>query len=150
MRYYLDTEFDGLDGPLVSLALVRDDAESFYYDARLGQVRDGWVRLNVIPLVSSVPSHIEIRDDSWESLGSQLADFFSDDPDPTIVTDWPDDIKYMCQAVITGPGQMITVPSLKFEMHRVDAYPTNLPGAIQHNAWWDAMALRHLFRSAEQ
>jgi hypothetical protein len=26
----------------------------------------------------------------------------------------------------------------------VDAYPTTLDGAIQHNAWWDAMALRHL------
>lgn len=25
---------------------------------------------------------------------------------------------------------------------RVDAYPTDLPDAVQHNAWWDAMALR--------
>ena len=39
---------------------------------------------------------------------------------------------------------MVNIPHLSFEVHRVDAYPTALPGAVQHNAWWDAMALRHL------
>jgi hypothetical protein len=44
---------------------------------------------------------------------------------------------------------MINVrPSIKFEMHRVDAYPTTLPGAVQHNAYWDAMALRHKLTGA--
>lgn len=51
----------------------------------------------------------------------------------------------------TGPGTMIEVrPSIKFEMHRVDAYPTTLPGAIQHNAYWDAMALRHKLTQDQQ
>ncbi len=36
----------------------------------------------------------------------------------------------------------------EFEMHRVDAYPTMLPGAVQHNAYWDAMALRHKLTGA--
>jgi hypothetical protein len=26
----------------------------------------------------------------------------------------------------------------------VDCYPTTLEGAVRHNAWWDAMALRAL------
>jgi hypothetical protein len=31
---------------------------------------------------------------------------------------------------------------MTFEVHNVDCYPTALEGAVQHNAWWDAMALR--------
>ena len=30
MRYYLDTEFNGFGGALLSLALVPDDGEEFY------------------------------------------------------------------------------------------------------------------------
>lgn len=143
MRYYLDTEFDGLGGRLISLALVREDGESFYYDARLSTFRDMWVCHNVVPLIASVPDHVEIKTDEWTGVADLLEVFFSGDEDPVIVTDWPDDIRYFCEVAITGPGTMMNVPGLKFEMHRVDAYPTTLPGAIQHNAWWDAMALRH-------
>lgn len=32
---------------------------------------------------------------------------------------------------------------MTLEVNNVDAYPTELEGAVQHNAWWDAMALRH-------
>jgi hypothetical protein len=31
---------------------------------------------------------------------------------------------------------------LRFEIHRVEHYPTALVGAVEHNAWWDAMAPR--------
>lgn len=31
MRYYLDTEFNGRGGQLLSLALVREDGESIYW-----------------------------------------------------------------------------------------------------------------------
>lgn len=34
-------------------------------------------------------------------------------------------------------------PRMTFEVHNVDCYPTTMKGAVQHNAWWDAMALRH-------
>ena len=44
--------------------------------------------------------------------------------------------------MLTGPGTMIDIPCVTFEVHRVDAYPTDLPGAIRHNAWWDAKALQ--------
>jgi hypothetical protein len=61
---------------------------------------------------------------------------------PHVIVDWPDDIRYLCQSLITGPGTMVNVQRLVFDMIRVDAYPTTLPGAVQHNAWWDAMALK--------
>lgn len=36
----------------------------------------------------------------------------------------------------------VNIPALTFEIFRVDSYPTELPEAVQHNALWDARALR--------
>ena len=44
----------------------------------------------------------------------------------------------------SAPGEMVDIPRLRFDLVRVDAYPSKLAGAIQHNALWDARALRHV------
>jgi hypothetical protein len=147
VRYYLDTEFNGFGGELISLALVREDGYSLYVIYRLPDEIEPWVAENVIPILHE-DRCLNIAMQISPPTGARfIADFLAGDPDPVIITDWPDDIRYFCQAVIVGPGQMVNIPGLKFEMHRVDAYPTTLPGAVQHNAWWDAMALRHLFQA---
>ena len=46
-----------------------------------------------------------------------------------------------CELLITGPGKMIALPGIRFEVVRIDAYPTTLRDAVQHNALWDACAL---------
>ena len=76
-----------------------------------------------------------------------VEEFLAGDEGPVIVVDWPDDIRYFCETIIVGPGKMIDIPGLTFEVFRVDAYPTDLPGAVQHNALWDARALRHKLRA---
>ena len=78
-----------------------------------------------------------------EILSNMIAAFLKGDGCPEIIADWPDDIAYFCKAIVTGPGQMVNIRFLRFELHRVDAYPTTLPGAVQHNALWDARTLRH-------
>jgi hypothetical protein len=140
MRYYLDTEFDGFGGALLSMALVREDGESWYAVHGEPLIRDAWVRLNVAPILFAcdVPTGRLERPD----VQASLAWFLRGDPDPVIVTDWPADIRYFCQYIELPGGNMLPIPALKFELHRVDAYPTTLVGAVQHNAWWDAMALR--------
>lgn len=146
MRYFLDTEFNGFGGELISLALVREDGDSLYlvYPEPFDRY-DLWVQKNVMPILWSIPSplpgmahKLNLRKDG----GALIQEFLHNDPNPLIITDWPDDIKYFCQELITGPGTMINIPQLSFQMVRVDAYPTTLEGAVQHNAWWDAMALR--------
>lgn len=148
MKYYIDCEFDGRGGKLLSMALVSETGRSLY--AIMNEtVTDPWVRENVVPLVLMVPvDQIQFFSASATpvQLSTMINDFLRSDPQPHIVADWPDDIKYFAEACITGPGTMINVPGLKMSVKRVDAYPTTLYGAIQHNAWWDAMALRHLFR----
>ena len=150
MRYYLDTEFNGFGGELISLALVREDGKSLYLVYPVPMERyDFWVQKNVVPILWDIPSPLPgmaYKFVSEKEGAFKIQTFLHGDPNPVIVTDWPDDISYFCQAIITGPGSMINIPQLSFDMVRVDAYPTTLEGAVQHNAWWDAMALREKFR----
>lgn len=141
MRYFLDTEFDGFGGDLISLALVREDGSSISLVVGASGPKTPWVSENVIPILFAdrVSAKCQLID-----LPYQIQDFLAGDAAPFIIADWPDDIAYFCKAIITGPGTMINVPRITFNVARVDAYPTTLIGAIQHNAWWDAMALRQM------
>lgn len=137
-KYYLDCEFDGFEGQLLSMALVCEDGRELYWQ-KAGQlvIHDEWVKENVMPIMSvdgATPTHAR--------LTKLLAEMFAGDDDPIVIADWPDDFTYLCPEVLTGPGTMIDIPSLKMEVIRVDAYPTDLEGAVQHNALWDARALK--------
>lgn len=141
-RYFLDTEFNEFGGDLISLALVGEDGREFYMATDCPNP-GAWVKENVIPIIKcegAVPSHT-----APSLFGLAISTFLRDDKWPTIIADWPDDISYFCKALITAPGQMVNIPLLQFQMIRIDAYPSELPGAVQHNALWDARALRHAF-----
>lgn len=143
MRYYLDTEFDGLGGALLSLALVPADGGEELYLAWPRNDCCDWVTLHVIPVMSAVGAYpVRLKPDLW---AEKLEYYFkrSGDGDAIeVVADWPDDIAYLSKLLITGPGTMIDIPGIIMNVARVDAYPTDLPGAVQHNALWDARALR--------
>lgn len=146
-HYFLDTEFNGYGGSLLSLALIRADGESLYltYDLPVDVALDPWVAAHVTPLLFKVPDHVCVGEVGTLANGAaEIERFLKGDPRPHIVTDWPDDVAYFCKAVITGPGLMVAIPRLVFQIERIDAYPTRLEDAVQHNAWWDAMALRDL------
>ena len=57
--------------------------------------------------------------------------------------DWPTDFQHLLPMLHDDMGHMIDMPSFTCSVERVDAYPTELKGAVQHNALWDARALRH-------
>lgn len=142
MRYFLDTEFNGFGGELLSLALVREDGASIYLLYSVPGNIGRWVATHVIPALHAVPPWIEARRVSQAEGARALGEFLSDDLDPEIVADWPDDISYFCRALMTGPGHMAPLHRLRFEMERLESHPSALPGGSPHNAWWDAMALR--------
>lgn len=141
-RYFLDTEFNGMNGDLISLALVSESGLRELYVWTLCRDPVPWVAKNVLPIIDCDVAGMS-REIQPDRFGHRIASFLYDDPHPTIVADWPDDISYFCRALITGPGEMVSIPFLNFEMIRIDAYPTDLSGAVQHNALWDARALRH-------
>lgn len=151
MRYFLDTEFNSFGGALISMALVREDGKWLYVVYGPPASPDPWVAENVLPIIWSIPERNEERGDMIvtcrgdPAFGAQaIAEFLAEDAHqiPIIITDWPDDIKYFCAAIIVGPGQMVNIPRVVFDMVRVDAYPTTVEDAVQHNALWDAIALK--------
>lgn len=147
MRYFLDTEFDGAGGPLLSLALVREDGEGIYV-IRDFEPMDLWVQRHVRPVVFDCPQAAVVSTDAGH-LAATVARFLEQDPEPFIVADWLADVAQLCGLLTARSlywsdpsGDLKHMPPLRFECSNVDAYPTDLPGAVQHNAWWDAMALR--------
>src|SRR5216684_2803240 len=119
-RYFLDTEFNGIGGDLISLALVAENG-AFLYLATECRNPVPWVAEHVIPIIdveNARPFHVKPY-----QFGDGIKSYLGDDPSPEIVADWPDDIRYFCQCMIIGPGQMINIRSIKFELCRVDSYP---------------------------
>lgn len=143
-RFYLDCEFDGHNGPLLSVGLVRSDGYSIHIRVDV-EPMDPWVRENVLPLMDSHDA-CESATVYHDRVGDVIKAFIGGCERPVIIADSPVDIGRFCRALSTGPdGQWAGAdyPIMTFEVHNVDCYPTDLHGSVQHNAWWDAMALRH-------
>lgn len=151
MEYFCDFEFNSFQGRPISLGLVREDGASLYLLYPKLFKYDPWVDRHVLPHLHSVPDDVQthlacssssIVSTKFPTVASYLEQFFAGDSHPHVITDWPDDIKYFTEELIVGPGKMIDIPHISFEVMRVDAWPNTIPGAVQHNAYWDAVALK--------
>lgn len=135
MRLFLDCEFDGFDGPLLSMALVGQGYE-WYEVLPHFVIKDLWVEKNVIPVLNKKPIEKDL-------VQSSLQAFLSKFDHVEIVADWPDDIKYFCQFLITKPGYAINTPPLSFVLDRSIKYVSKIP----HNALEDARGIMNSFKS---
>lgn len=144
-RIFTDFEFNSYKGEVISVGLIKEDGTALYnvFPPPLEQL-DGWVTNNVVPYLGSVPRGITCHHQSYRAFQDLLQAFLQEEGgEVCIVTDWPDDVKYFSELLITGPGKMIDIPGIAFEVKRVDPYLNPPKGAVQHNAMWDAVALRH-------
>jgi hypothetical protein len=143
MRFFLDTEFNGFGGKLMSMALVPENlnAPEFYCEIEVKDQLDPWVQTNVAPHMFLVPvSYSEFQ----LSFSRYLLNIEYDEI--VIVADWPDDIRYFCEAMITGPGERILMPTnIKFELDFGIEYESLVP----HNALHDARAIRDFYMKRE-
>lgn len=128
MIFFLDCEFDGFGGKLLSMALVSSEGHT-WYEVISDHANDKWVQDNVIPILNKSPV-------SYEDFKKSLFEFLSKFSDYTIIVDWPDDIKYFCESIITGPGTMMPIGSMTFKMIRV-----NCGSKLHHNALEDAKGM---------
>ncbi|AQR74683.1 hypothetical protein [Sphingomonas sp. LM7] len=136
MRYFLDTEFNGFCGPLISLALVPEEADAAPFYAALECARPTeWVTAHVLPVLGTDPI-------SRDELGRSLARYLGDDPDPLLVADWPEDIAHASMALIAAPGRRHNIDRIRFELCDAFGFDSNLLSAVPHNAYHDAVALR--------
>jgi hypothetical protein len=149
MRYFLDTEFNGWGGALLSLALVPDDGEELYLTLDWDGPLEPWVEKNVIPYLDSVSETLVSPRLSRVDAARTVAHYLAGDPQPLIVADWPEDIAQISNLLVTGAGLMVEVPSLTFRFLPLSGFSTAANSKVPHNALHDARALRDHVLSLE-
>lgn len=142
MRYYLDTEYNGFGGALISLALVPEDGDQeFYVTLPLPEHVFPWVEQHVVPFLRHVPMGVDYHLDRVHAA-QHLATYLAGDNAPTIMADWPEDIAHFCMLMLTGPAEMITIRGLHFELVEAAGFSSAANSRVPHNALHDARALR--------
>jgi hypothetical protein len=123
--------------------LVPDDGSEEYY-AILEHARpcSDWVERHVVPYLGTVPQALEAQPQAAADVARELSRWFSPFGEVEVVADWPDDIAYLCRALMTGNGQMVTVPPMTFRLMNLAGFSTARNSAVPHNALHDARALR--------
>ena len=143
-RFYIDCEFDGHNGPLLSLAMIRDDGDSIHIKTD-AVPKDPWVIDNVMPIMQQHNAIKSATGVPVNGVGEVIRAFIGKCDCPIIIADSPVDIGRFCRSLSTslaGEWASADYPAMRFEVHNVNCYPTILVDAVQHNAWWDARALR--------
>ena len=143
MKLFLDCEFNGFNGKLMSMALVPEtiSGPEFYKELEMTGQLDPWVRENVVP-------HLILAPVTYNKFQKSLAEYlWNIHTEITIIADWPDDIRYFCEALITGPGMVMgLLPNIKFELDFGIEYNSLVP----HNALHDARAIRDFYMARQQ
>lgn len=139
MKLFIDCEFNSYLGDLISLALVPEDNKSdCFYEVLPCANPHPWVAEHVMPITGK--SEIVLNEFQFK-LQQYVMQFDS----IHVVADWPEDISYLCKALIVGPGARLDTPPMTFEVLRIDTV-----SPIPHNALADAMALRAALLNSAQ
>ena len=151
MRYFLDCEYNGTGGDLISLALVPEDGgEEFYAVVTCKQPLNEWVLRNVRPYLDHVPIGLQHPPQDSRQVADLLSAWLSGFSEVEIVADWPEDIALFCRLLMTDPGDMVAVPALTFRLWKLPGFSTARNSVVPHNALHDARSLRdHVVRHLE-
>jgi hypothetical protein len=136
MRYFLDAEFNGFGGELISIALVPDDdVLPAFYETIICERPTIWVQEHVQPLLEKQPL-------DREQVSDRFFKYLHNDECPVIVADWPEDIANAARLLILGPGRMQPIRRIRFELIDAAVVGPYVPSIKRHNALRDAEALR--------
>jgi hypothetical protein len=149
VRYFLDTEYNGNCGALLSLALVPDDGEELYVTLATDEPIVEWVQRHVVPYLDTVPEQLTCPRLSRSDAAGALERYLRHDDQAVIIADWPEDIAQFCNLMITGAGDMIDVRDVTFRLLPLSNFSTAANSKVPHNALHDARSLRDHYRSME-
>lgn len=143
MRIFVDCEFNGFGGDLMSMALVpEDESISPWYevvDLPGGQkyAFDRWVWENVVPVLGK-------RAISRDDFRASFLDYIQTFDNPTICADWYTDLVHFF-SMFAGEDHTKSVGfACKAELVLIENYHSKTP----HNALSDAIAIRDAWRAA--
>jgi hypothetical protein len=161
-RYYLDTEFNSFGGSLISLGIVRhDDPNDHLYlvvprvDVERMRVEEGidpWIEENVLKNLYVMPDDAHAIEAPAHQWGPLISDFIYRGGEITqVLVDWPSDAMDLCKLLMLGAGEAVNMQNQTHItiLRHIDVYPTSVEGAVQHNALWDALAIRQLLIEME-
>lgn len=133
VRLYLDTEFNGFGGELISMALVSMDNKEFYEVIDLPKKIDPWVQQNVLPVLDKEPRRpIYFR--------TEFLNFIKQFAYPEIYCDWYSDAVHFFNQ-FSGPDHSTSL-DWPCTLHLLRTPPGfKLPAQVPHNALSDARAL---------
>ena len=151
MRYFLDCEYNGFGGALLSLALVPEDGgEELYLTFDCPDPIEPWVERNVMPYIDQVPDSLKLPPMAREQAAHVLAMYLGQDTQPEVLADWPTDIELLCGLLTFAPGRMVALPEMRFRLLTLGRFSPAENSAVAHNALHDARALRdHVLNQLE-
>lgn len=133
MNLFIDCEWNGFKGDLISMALV-DEAGRSWYEVLYCQDPCDWVRDNVMPVLNK--KYVSLYE-----MQRSLQGFLCSYSWVHIIADWPEDIQWFCKSLIIAPGHRISTPALTMEVRRdLDAI-----SIVPHNALEDAKAIANAY-----
>ena len=143
---YLDTEFNGFNGSLISLALIGSDDRIFYEIqgpiSSFSRVRlDPWVQEHVMPFLRTEKFRTSSGREALhpDVFKPYFQRFLSTYDNPIIIADWFADLQHFLK-LLEGPDYG---SSLNFKgTLKLVATPDDLHSEVPHNALSDAIALR--------
>jgi hypothetical protein len=137
-KIYIDCEFNGWMGELVSFAMVADDGGEFYSVLPAPHAWDEWCLEHVLPVLGkpSVASYADFR--------LAFLEFLRGYRNPDIIADWPADLYYF-NKVLLGKGheESVLIPC------RQQLIACDYKSAVPHNALEDARAIRTTIERTE-
>ena len=140
MKLFLDVEFNGERGELISLALVPEDGEHTFYEVLridepfwLATTATPFVKEHVLPVLGQLPI-------PWNLYLTRLDNYLAYFRDVHVIADWPADFEHLCAALsaIGAAGGYTSCVELTMQLVNTP----KLNSAIPHNALEDAKALR--------
>ena len=143
--FYLDTEFNGFLGRMISMALVSEDLNTEFYEVLPEDTYsttypavgcDPWVMQNVIPVLNKEPISVKTFQDKLQHFLVSNAT----ESGIKIVADWPEDLTHFTKMLIKNLGQSINTPIIHLTLNQsLREYTTQ--SKIPHNALEDARAI---------
>lgn len=142
MKLFLDCEFNGFGGELISLALV-DENNHYFYEVLEYSNSVTWVQEHVIPRLEKAPIPRKL-------FQTQLQKFLLQYDSLEIIADWPEDFTLFTQILIISAGNCMTIPALTMQLWMDNPIETYVASKNPHNALADAQALKDSYLNTLQ
>lgn len=140
MNLFLDCEFNGFGGELISMALVDEDG-NYFYEVLPCLEPINWVKENVLPVLEKEA----IKPDMFKK---RLRHFLSLYAKIHVIADWPEDLALFSRALVVGFGSCMKTPPLTMQLWMDRTIP--IYSICPHNALADARALAQSYSGINQ